>query len=159
MSWVAPANLHVTLKFLGEVDPSRLAGVAEALRAVAAASRAFDLGLAGVGAFPSPSRPRVLWAGVAEGADVLADLARRIDEALGALAFERETRPFTGHVTLGRVRVPRSAPALAAMLAADAGRVFGLVRVGEIALMRSDLSPQGSRYTVVETWPLGAQGP
>ena len=159
VGWVATENLHVTLKFLGAVEPARLERVAEALAGLAAEAAPFDLGLRGVGAFPTPTRPRVIWAGVAPGGPALAGLAARVDDALGALAFAREGRPFAAHVTLGRVRQPRRDPALTAALAAGVERDFGGFRVERLALMRSDLSPKGARYTALGSWPLGGLGP
>jgi 2'-5' RNA ligase len=155
VSWVAPDNLHVTLKFLGAVEPGRLGRVAEVLADLAAGAAPFDLGLRGLGAFPAPTRPRVIWVGVAPGGPALAELAERVDDALGALAFTREERPFAAHVTLGRVRQPRRDPAAAAALGAGAERDFGGFRVERLALMRSDLSPKGARYTALGSWPLG----
>jgi RNA 2',3'-cyclic 3'-phosphodiesterase len=156
VSWVAADNLHFTLKFLGGVEPDRLERVAAALAAVAAPGAAFDLGLRGLGAFPSPSRPRVIWAGVAAGGTQMARLAAGVEEALAALGFASEGRPFSAHVTLGRVREPRRDAPLAAALTAGAGREFGQFRVDRLALMRSELSPGGARYTSLGTWLLGA---
>jgi len=159
VAWVAPDNLHVTLKFLGEVEPGRVEAVGAALGPVAKTTAAFDVEVLGLGAFPSPTRPRVVWAGLGAGAAPLAALAGRVDAALATAAFAPETRPFAGHVTLGRVREPQRAPRLAAALDAGASRRFGLVAVDRIALVRSDLSPRGARYTVLETWPLGPPPP
>jgi 2'-5' RNA ligase len=152
VAWVAPDNLHVTLKFLGEVASARLPAVADALAAVAATDAVFTLEIAALGAFPTPTRVRVVWAGLGEGRQPLASLAARVDDALSGLGFERESRPFAGHVTLGRVREPRRNEALAAAL--GRARRFGRFRVERLALMRSDLSPRGARYTPLETWPL-----
>jgi 2'-5' RNA ligase len=157
VAWVAPDNLHLTLKFLGGVDAERLEAVATALTAAAAGSTVFDLVVRGLGAFPSPTRPRVLWAGVDEGRAAAATLARGVDDALAALGFEREARAFAPHVTLGRVRVPRPAPRLAEALAA--GGHFGRQPVASVALMRSDLSSRGARYSELATAPLGAGSP
>lgn len=154
VAWVAPENLHVTLKFLGEVDEARLPSLREALAGAAAPVPPFDLAVRGLGAFPSVGRPRVIWAGLGEGADAAAELARRVDEALASLGFPREDRPFAGHVTLGRVREPRRHPALTAAIEAGGGRDFGLVRVDAAALMQSRLSPHGARYTRLESAPL-----
>jgi 2'-5' RNA ligase len=155
VAWVAPENLHVTLKFLGAVDEERLPAVGQALAAVAAAARGFELVIAGLGAFPTPTRPRVLWAGIDAGADALASLARAVEGALAGLGFPREERPFVGHVTLGRVREPRRDPGLARALAAAADRAFGRTAVDRLTLMRSDLGPRGARYTPLGSWPLG----
>jgi RNA 2',3'-cyclic 3'-phosphodiesterase len=108
--------------------------------------------VSGLGAFPSPARPRVLWAGVAEGAEAAGVLAGRIDAALTPLGFDRERRPFSAHVTLGRVRTPRAQPRLAGALAV--GGPAGRQRVTHVSLMRSDLSPRGARYTELAALPL-----
>ncbi|HSF05021.1 MAG TPA: RNA 2',3'-cyclic phosphodiesterase [Methylomirabilota bacterium] len=155
VGWIVPENLHLTIKFLGGVEPLRVERVAAALQAAAAAAEAFELALRGVGAFPSPARPRVIWAGVHAGGGAMAALAARVDDALGPLDFPRDERPFSAHVTLGRVREPRRDPALTEALAAGAERDFGRFRVEQLTLMRSDLSPRGARYTALAAWPLG----
>jgi 2'-5' RNA ligase len=154
VAWVAPANLHVTLKFLGGVEASRVEGVAAALHEAATGLAAFDLAIEGLGAFPSRTRPRVLWAGLGVGAAVAATLAERVDTALAGLGFPAETRPFAGHVTLGRVREPRANPRLAEALGAQVA--FGRQPVGGVSLMRSDLSPRGARYQELAALPLTA---
>jgi 2'-5' RNA ligase len=156
VAWVTPANLHVTLKFLGHLEDSRVGDVEAALRSVTVSERPFDVSIAGLGAFPSPTRPRVVWAGVG-GPEVaaLVRLAERTETALGPLGFEREARVFSPHVTLGRVRQPRRDPALVAALGDGTPPVFGNVRVDRLVLMRSDLSPGGARYTEIVACALG----
>jgi RNA 2',3'-cyclic 3'-phosphodiesterase len=97
-------------------------------------------------------RPRVLWAGLATGAEAAAALATRVDEAVATLGFKREARTFSPHVTLGRVRQPHAQPRLREALAAT--RVLGTVEVARVSLMRSDLSPRGARYTELAAVPL-----
>lgn len=155
VAWVAPANLHLTLKFLGQVDGRRLDEIAAGLRDAVAGSGAFDAVVTGLGAFPSPTRPRVVWAGVGEGARRLTDLAGRVERACAALGFPPEERPFSAHVTLGRVRVPRRDDRLAGLLAAAAREDFGRARVERVALMESRLSPRGPRYTERASAALG----
>jgi 2'-5' RNA ligase len=92
----------------------------------------------------------VIWAGVGRGADALVELAGRVDEALAPLGFQREPRPFSPHVTLGRVRAPRRDPALADALVTGVDHQFGRFSVERVALMRSDLSPRGARYTELD---------
>jgi 2'-5' RNA ligase len=142
------------MKFLGGIEEARVPALVEALHVAATDRHAFDLEIASLGAFPSPTRPRVLWAGVTEGQAPLAALATTVDDALAPLGFPRETRAFTAHVTLARVREPRRAPALAAALGAAAARRFGSVTIDHLALMRSDLSPRGAQYTALSTVPL-----
>jgi 2'-5' RNA ligase len=153
VAWVAPDNFHLTLKFLGPVDSGRIAALTETVSSAAAAFAPFKLELGGLGAYPSPARPRVLWAGLATGAAPAAALAARIDEAAAALDFKREARAFSPHVTLGRVRQPHAQPRLGEALAAT--RVVGTVEVARVSLMRSDLSPRGARYTELATARLG----
>jgi RNA 2',3'-cyclic 3'-phosphodiesterase len=155
VAWVARDNLHLTLKFLGGVEPDRLDTLAEALVAAVARHPGFDLVVRGLGAFPSRTRPRVLWAGVDAGGAALATLAAGIDDAIEPLGFAREARPFSAHVTLGRVREPRSDPRLAGALTLD--EVFGRQRVLRVSLMRSELSPRGARYTELAAAPLALE--
>jgi len=150
--WVARDNVHVTLKFLGSVETARLGDVERALATAVADHGAFDLDVRGLGAFPSNTRPRVLWAGVGAGAADVTTLAARTDETLAALGFPREARPFAAHVTLGRVREPRVDPGFGQAL--SAAEAFGCVRIGQVSLMRSQLSPRGARYTVLAHLPL-----
>jgi 2'-5' RNA ligase len=154
VGWVASDNLHLTLKFLGGVEPDRLDSIGSVLADVATGGPAFPLTMRGLGAFPSPTRPRVIWAGVTDAAEVVR-LAARVEEALARLGFPREDRPFSAHVTLGRVREPQRDPVLAAALGEGAERELGALRVDRICLMRSELSPRGARYSVLGAWSLG----
>ncbi len=154
MSWIAAENLHLTLKFLGHVAMTQVDAISSALAAVAAEADAFDVTVHGLGAFPSPTRPRVVWAGARSGAIAVAGLAGRVDDVLAPLGFAREDRPLTAHITLGRVREPHRDATLADALAAGAGRPFGVVRAARVSLMRSDLSPRGAHYTELAAWPL-----
>ena len=152
VAWVTPENLHVTLKFLGAVEEARLAEVA-AVMAQAMTVSAFDVAVRGLGAFPTLTRPRVIWAGTAP-APAFVALGQTVDRALAALGFPPETRRFAPHVTLGRAREPRRGPAPAAALEAASTRALGTLTVGRVSLMRSDLSPRGARYTELYGWPL-----
>ncbi len=154
--WVAPDNFHLTVKFLGALDVQRLPDVERALGEAVAGATPFDLTLHGLGAFPSAARPRVIWAGTSEGAVELAAVAARVEGALAPLGFPAEERPFSAHVTLGRVRTPRRNPKLAAALAAAADVELLRVAVARVSLMRSDLSPRGARYSELVGHPLGA---
>ena len=155
VAWVAESNLHVTLKFLGQVDETRAPALADALRATLAGQPAFDVGVRGLGAFPSPTRPRVIWAGLEDATGALAAVAQQVDACCGGLGFPRETREFAAHVTLGRVREPRRQPTLADALARGAD--FARLRVERVSLMRSELSPRGARYSELAAAPLALQ--
>jgi len=157
VSWVKPENIHLTLKFIGDSDRKRLARIQPALQQVGPQVAAFSLTLAGLGIFGGRA-PRVVWVGTSAGAEALAALAGRVDEALGRVGIAKERRPFSPHATLGRVRSPRNAEVLLALAAEAAGEHFGAVPVGEFVLMQSRLHPQGSIYSVVDRVALGAGG-
>jgi 2'-5' RNA ligase len=128
--------------------------VIDALHTAGRGHPPFALEVGGLGAFPSRTRARVVWAGLLAGGDRLAALAAAVDDALAGLGVPREDRAFSPHITLGRVREPRRVPALADALAGAAAQPFGRVVVAEVALMRSELSPRGARYTRLATIPL-----
>jgi RNA 2',3'-cyclic 3'-phosphodiesterase len=161
VAWVPPQNLHVTLQFLGNQSEARLAE-AEAALADAAAGRApIDVTFHGVGAFPGLERPRILWVGLAHGALEARGLQAAVADALAARGFAKEERPWHPHLTIGRVPDERrwrreAGPPLRRALAQAATTTFGTQRVAEVALMRSDLSPAGARYTVRRALTLGA---
>ncbi len=155
MKWVAPANLHLTLKFLGDIPAGDLPAVGAALRgALAGSGGPFVLGLEGVGAFPSASSPRVVWVGVTQGREALTGLAARVQEALGPLGFPPEARGFSPHLTLGRCRSSRNAAGLVAVLAALRDYRGPQVRVERVVLFSSELRPAGPAYAPLETFAL-----
>ncbi len=155
VTWVRPENLHLTLKFLGQVEETRLAAVAEAVATAARGYGSFRLVLGGLGAFPQPRVARVVWIGVSEGAQALAALQARVEGGLESLGFPREERPFTAHLTLGRVRGPRHREQLAVALTSVPAEPLDEMVLHRIELMKSDLGPEGARYSVLQSFPLG----
>jgi 2'-5' RNA ligase len=154
--WTRPEGIHLTLKFLGDVQADRLAAIAETLQTACASYLPFSLSIDGMGVFPNPRRPRVVWIGVDEPTGTLNRLQRDVDRAIAPLGFPSERRPFSPHLTLGRVKRGRS-PAELEALGQYASRAR--VRVGEMVvhavhLMRSDLRPSGAVYTELATAPL-----
>lgn len=137
------------------MDNARVPELGAVLGGAVAGVPRFELRLVGLGAFPSPTRARVIWAGAGEGGERLGVIARRVEKGLAGVGFPPEERPFAAHVTLGRIREPRRDPDLAAGLAAGAGRDFGRLTIDRICLMRSDLSPRGARYTEIAAAALG----
>jgi len=161
VAWVPARNLHVTLQFLGDQSEERLAEAEAALADAAAGSAPVDVTFHGIGAFPGLERPRILWVGLAQGALEARRLQARVADALAARGFMKEERPWHPHLTIGRVPDERrwrreAGPALRSALAQTATTTFGTQRVAEVALMRSDLSPAGARYTVRRAVSLGA---
>jgi len=153
VAWVPPQNLHVTLQFLGGQSEEGLVAAEAALADAAARSGPIEVTLHGIGAFPGLERPRILWIGLAHGALEARALQARVADALAGQRFPREDRPWHPHLTIGRVFDERrwrreAGPPLRRALAQAATTSFGTLRVAEVALMRSDLSPAGARYTV-----------
>jgi len=143
--WVRPENLHVTLKFIRNVDAGKL----EAIRAVLGEVRTggdVELRFRGVGFFPNEKRPRVLWAGIAASPN-LAPLAAEIDARLEKLGIARETREYAPHLTLARFDPPGISEKLRAAAQENATREFGAVRTGEFHLFESKTRPTGAEYT------------
>ncbi len=155
LHWIPPENLHFTVRFLGEITPAQLAQVKLATRAVAAEGSPFQVTLGGVGAFPSIQRPQVVWVGVREGADNLAGLSARLDEALAREHFPREDRPFVAHLTLARVRDRRLWGDLVRAVTGFRETAVGVQEVRALAVMESHLHPRGARYSLVEEVLLG----
>lgn len=154
-SWVRAPNLHLTMKFLGEVEAGPAAAIGDVLRPVAAGHRVIETWLGGAGAFPSLARPRVVWVGAHDDGSIAA-LARDVETACEALGFPTEGRAFSAHITLARVRrdVPRQSTTA---LQVAAGALTGPypVRFEALDLMESELAPNGSRYSTVVSLPLG----
>ena len=107
VKWVRPENLHVTLKFLGEVDEKILPDLYNSLEKSLTNDQIFDFNLKALGCFPNVRRPRVIWVGIDRGANNLKALAAKVDNAMAEFGFEREKRGFSPHLTIGRVRDPQ----------------------------------------------------
>jgi 2'-5' RNA ligase len=152
--WGDAASLHITLKFLGEVPDSKLPSVRASLQDAIVESPPFNVVVQGLGAFPSLARPNIFWIGVS-GGDELLNLQRRIDDAMAALGFESEDRPYKPHITLGRTRKDGRAPDRKVMdrMAAEFDYKCEF-KAESVELMRSKLSPRGARYDVVERMEL-----
>ncbi|MBX9583236.1 MAG: RNA 2',3'-cyclic phosphodiesterase [Gemmataceae bacterium] len=158
VKWAAPAGMHVTLFFLGDLDDRDVIAVCKLVEEVAAAEPPFPLRVSGVGAFPTPRRPKVVWGGITDGADPLRRLhaglqARLLDLALVA----REEPAYTPHLTLGRVKGESDGQTLAAelpkLLAWDGGRSV----VDEVVVYSSELRRDGPEYAVLGRGPLAAR--
>ena len=154
--WVKADKIHLTLKFLGEVSLSHLSALHDILREVAAHHAPFEFGIEGVGAFPKPLRPRVIWVGVNPSRQMEA-LQREVDIETARLGYPRENRPFSPHLTLGRVSDLASGAdgrAIAAALESIQVGFLGTVTVQAVHLFRSDLTPGGAVYTRLFSAPL-----
>jgi 2'-5' RNA ligase len=153
--WVPPANVHLTLQFLGAVPEERVPGVEAALRDAAREARPLSLAVRGVGGFPNARRPRVVWAGLEGDLAPLAAFVAGLGARLAKLGFPPEDRPFSPHLTLGRARDRRGAPGLAGALAGVSQEAPAPWRAGEVVLFESHLSPRGPRYEAIARAPIG----
>jgi 2'-5' RNA ligase len=153
--WVRPEGIHLTLRFLGQVPPEAAARAAEGLTDAVAGQPAFDLSMGGLGVFPGPRRPRVVWAGLGGDIAALEALHRRVERALGARGFQPEGRPFRAHMTLGRFGEAGAPGPVAAALASTAVPDAGPFAVRELVLFKSDLRPGGAVYTPLARAALG----
>jgi RNA 2',3'-cyclic 3'-phosphodiesterase len=153
--WTPPEQLHLTLKFLGNVVSPRIAELETAFRSAAEGTRPFTLAAQDFGAFSSLRHPRVLWVGLSGETEPLCGLQKRLDEATSPWAEKNENRPFHPHLTLGRVRenaMPHTRR-IGERLQAVSNPDFGSWLVTDVRLMRSRLSPKGSTYTTLVAVP------
>ncbi len=152
--WVGIDGFHVTLKFLGEVRKERVVELEQAIHRVAATTKSFKTKFGGFGAFPSVRQPRVIWLGVKANPE-LRCLKQDLEYSFGDLGYEPETRAFHPHVTLGRAEEREGAGAfrtLDDMLSELDCK--GDIKVTTVDLMRSQLGPEGSKYTLVSSTKL-----
>jgi 2'-5' RNA ligase len=157
--WTRPESIHLTLKFLGDVAPGKIEQIVAVLQEVGAAHFPFAFEIAGVGVFPNPKRPRVVWAGISESGEALVALQSDVARTLAPLGFEPEKRPFKPHLTLGRAGRHASRRELADLGEAIARTKVGTlnrVAVDHISLMKSDLRPSGAVYSPQAIIPLTA---
>lgn len=156
--WVRPEQMHLTLEFFGEVDESFPASVAGPLMAACIGHGVFEVRLVGLGAFPASHRARVLWVGVEAGREDLVEVQRSTGTALKSVGVQIEDRPYTPHLTFGRLRMPTDLSALVArehtgvQAVSLAGSPFPVTRV---VLIKSELRPEGPCYTELASYPLG----
>lgn len=153
-SWERTEKLHITLKFFGDIEQTRINALSSATERAANSIVPFNLFIEGAGAFPPRGNPRVLWLGVNDSTDSLARLQQTLENECAAAGFPRDERPFHPHITVARLRQPAGTRQLA-----DLHRETGFqameLNVREMVLMRSELSPGGSRYTALARQSLG----
>jgi 2'-5' RNA ligase len=153
--WTKPEQVHLTLKFLGSMDPASVGEIERALTAAVRDVSVMTLRAEGIGCFPDAHRPRILWAGIAGDVDVLLNLQSRVDEALCPWA-EPEKRSYAAHITLGRFKGvgPATRRSLKGLLERDVARDFGEWQVQQIDLMQSLLTGAGSSYKCLASMQL-----
>ncbi len=156
VAWVEPHNMHLTLKFFGETDDVSAKGIGRVLDSVSSGIQPFECSLEGMGAFPNILNPRVIWSGVRLNRDKIEKMAASIDSGANEIGFDKEERPYSAHVTLGRVRSSRNMPELSRFLKKPlVPEVF--FNVDRIHLFKSTLSSRGPVYSVMHTSVLGGK--
>lgn len=151
--WVNPDNIHLTLKFLGSIKEELVKKILDAMKKVCGNYNSFNLAIKGIGMFPGPKSPRVLWLGI-ENNGTLKALQTDIDGEIAGLGFEREEREFRAHLTLGRFRSSIGKEKLFDAVDLHKKDSFGTISVSFTSLMRSDLNPDGARHTRISDAPL-----
>lgn len=148
-----PENIHVTLKFLGDIDPEIMPDLIARIETSIRSFRKFDYICAGTGVFPNVHRPRVLWLGITQGAEVLTNLSKMLDDSLKGMPIEFENREFKAHITLGRVKeIGKPIPELDQFLKYAFKPIHNPVE--EVALFKSALTPSGAIYSPLHNFPL-----
>ncbi|MCX5702566.1 MAG: RNA 2',3'-cyclic phosphodiesterase [Candidatus Omnitrophica bacterium] len=153
VKWVSPQNIHLTLKFLGEVDESKLEKIGEILETLKADKTPFYMRLSSVGAFPKTNYPRVIWAGIDKGDTETKEIAKFLEEKIAKLGIPAEDRPFSSHITIGRVKSGLNREGLVKKLNesvnhfAKANLEF---QVEKITLFKSTLTPKGPVYEILK---------
>jgi len=146
---VNPDLIHMTLKFLGEVEEAMIPGIVACMKESARGHAPFKVKLRQVGAFPSTSNVRVVWVGM-DGSEPMKDMAMRLEAGLASLGFPKEERAFSPHVTLGRMKGPQGMARVKEVIIANQSKEFGELAFSSIRLKKSVLSPKGPSYSVVE---------
>ncbi len=154
--WVKPGSIHLTLKFLGNIHPAQVEDIALAVAQEVRDEPPITLRAAGLGAFPSRRKPRVIWIGMEGEVQRLTRIQARVENALEPLGFVREKRPFQPHLTIGRVKDRRKLQALIDAMAELKIPEFDSFDVTEIILYKSDLRPTGAIYTKLHRMSLAA---
>lgn len=147
--WVKPENIHLTIRFLGEIIPADIEKISASVRAVAEKVKPFRVTIRGAGAFPSLQRPRVVWAGLEDPSAAL-ELEKLITAALRQIGFPPEDKEFHPHFTLARTRGGNRTAALEQFLRGGCSRPIADLFVDHVALIKSDLKPTGPTYTTLE---------
>ena len=142
---VKPENIHMTVRFLGDIQPPMVDAIHEEMKQISFTP--FTVELIGFGAFPKPNYPRVVWAGIRKGASELKDVFEQLEPRLRGLGFKPDTKGFSPHLTIARVRTGRNKAGLAETIHELEDYEFGTVKAECLRLKKSDLTPRGPIYS------------
>jgi len=147
VKWIDESQMHLTLKFLGNIDDSKIQQISRILKSVTENFKSFSITLSGIGAFPNLKHPRVIWIGVEKGKDQLKDLNTIIEDYMEEEGFPKENRPYKAHLTIGRVKTSRNLSVLSRLIAETNFQLDSEIKIDEIILFKSTLTPKGAIYT------------
>jgi 2'-5' RNA ligase len=153
--WVNPEKIHLTLKFFGNIEESRIDPIFKSIEECIRNTFPFSIKVRGVGAFPQLKNPRVIWMGLANGREILISLQKQIEAQLEKIGFQPEDRPFHPHLTLGRMKSSRGKDELVERMEKHKEEEFGDLPVEKVVLFKSDLRPSGPIYTPLGEVKLG----
>jgi 2'-5' RNA ligase len=153
--WVSPEKIHLTLKFFGNIEESRIDPIFKSIEEPIHSTLPFSLKVRGVGAFPQLKNPRVIWMGLVEEREALTSLQKQIETHLEKVGFQPEDRPFHPHLTLGRMKSSQGKGELVGRIEKHKEEEFGDLRVERVVLFKSDLKPTGPIYTPLGDVKLG----
>ena len=155
--WVNPEKIHLTLKFFGNIEESRIEPIFKSIEEPIRNTLPFSLKVRGVGAFPHLKNPRVIWMGLVDGREVLISFQKQIETQLEKIGFQPEDRPFHPHLTLGRMKSSRGKEELVGRMEKHKEEEFGDFQVERVVLFKSDLRPTGPIYTPLGDMKLGGR--
>ncbi len=154
VKWVHSKKIHITLKFLGEIDENKIVEIEDAIQKVASQYRPFQLSVEGWGGFPNLHKPRVFWTGIQQGKEHLITIAKDLETYLEPLGFEREKRSFSPHITIGRVKSLSGIHKLTETMEKQQFQKTAF-EVKQIEFIKSELTPRGPVYTSIKTCNIG----
>jgi 2'-5' RNA ligase len=154
--WTSPENIHLTMKFLGDTEDALVPMLRQTLGELVKPLFPFEVEAKGIGCFPKPKRPRIIWSGFDDQSEeVLSLLQQALERDLEELGFQKEDRPFRPHVTLGRVK-SRAKPDFTDLMDGRTETSFGKSYIKDVILYESELTSEGPIYTVIDRFALGA---
>jgi 2'-5' RNA ligase len=148
--WVRPENIHLTLKFLGDINPAEVEKICTAMTAAAEGVAPLTLAVGGIGVFPDLKRPRVIWVGLAGEIQPLLAFQHNLENRLSDVGFPKEKRSFKGHLTLGRFKEPANRDTIRRAMAEYSDMENERFEAGRMVLFKSDLNPSGAVYSHVK---------
>lgn len=149
VKWITKEQMHLTLKFLGNVEQSKIQEISNVLKSIADNFKPFSISLSNIGGFPNLDHPRVIWVAINKNAGILKNIAEKIDLELEKSGLKKDSREFKSHLTLGRVRSSKNMAALIKLIKETAFSSENDFNITKLILFRSALTPKGATYTVL----------